>query len=228
MAHPFIDWMHTCCRCWRQCLQAALEFLLRSGRQPDILHCHDWSSADVARAYWADYHHYGLWKPNVVSGMVGLICRWCMQGWQSPPHRPAQRTLALQLPAPFGPLVALCPLPSYVLPRPAALLSPCPTPLTAGVHHPQHGLWREEAGGCGLLLAALHNRVAHLRLGGGCGGLLSSMWGNSGGCMAAASWAADAMQVPGDASCVEDAARMRSALQPSSTAVTLPPRAHAP
>lgn len=46
--------------------RAALEFLLRSGRQPDILHCHDWSSADVARAYWSEYHSYGLWKPRVV------------------------------------------------------------------------------------------------------------------------------------------------------------------
>ncbi len=48
-------------------LQAALEFLIRTGRQPDILHCHDWSTADVARTYWTDYHHYGLWKPRVVS-----------------------------------------------------------------------------------------------------------------------------------------------------------------
>ncbi|CAG9465646.1 unnamed protein product [Pedinophyceae sp. YPF-701] len=46
--------------------KAALEFLLQSGRQPDILHCHDWSSATVANSYWADYHNYGLWKPNVV------------------------------------------------------------------------------------------------------------------------------------------------------------------
>jgi glycogen synthase len=27
---------------------AALEFLLKTGRQPDILHCHDWSTAEVA------------------------------------------------------------------------------------------------------------------------------------------------------------------------------------
>ena len=53
----------------RRCVriaQAALEFLLRSGRQPDVLHCHDWSTADVARAYWEGYHAYGLWKPRVV------------------------------------------------------------------------------------------------------------------------------------------------------------------
>jgi len=43
---------------------AALEFLLKTGRQPDILHCHDWSTAEVARAYWQNYHHNGLWKPK--------------------------------------------------------------------------------------------------------------------------------------------------------------------
>ena len=46
--------------------KAALEFLLQSGRQPDILHCHDWSSAEVSRAYWEEYHPYGLWNPKVV------------------------------------------------------------------------------------------------------------------------------------------------------------------
>ncbi len=35
--------------------KAALEFLLKSGRQPDILHCHDWSTAHVAKAFWEDY-----------------------------------------------------------------------------------------------------------------------------------------------------------------------------
>jgi hypothetical protein len=67
-----LEGFQTCCLPLLCCLQAALEFLLRSGRQPDILHCHDWSSADVARAYWSDYHHYGLWKPNVVSGVAGV------------------------------------------------------------------------------------------------------------------------------------------------------------
>lgn len=32
--------------------KAALEFLLKTGRQPDILHCHDWSTAHVAQSYW--------------------------------------------------------------------------------------------------------------------------------------------------------------------------------
>ncbi|KAI8475202.1 MAG: hypothetical protein J3K34DRAFT_517637 [Monoraphidium minutum] len=46
--------------------KAALEFLLQTGRQPDILHCHDWQTAHVAKAYWDDYHNFGLWKPKVV------------------------------------------------------------------------------------------------------------------------------------------------------------------
>lgn len=46
--------------------QAALEFLLQSGRQPDILHCHDWSTAPVASLYWHNYHNFGLGRPRVV------------------------------------------------------------------------------------------------------------------------------------------------------------------
>jgi glycogen synthase len=36
--------------------KAALEFMIRTGRQPDIVHCHDWSTAHVAKAYWEDYN----------------------------------------------------------------------------------------------------------------------------------------------------------------------------
>ncbi|GFH21717.1 uncharacterized protein HaLaN_19075 [Haematococcus lacustris] len=52
----------------QQCavMPAALEFLLRTNRQPDILHCHDWSTAHVAKAFWEDYQPYGLWKPKVI------------------------------------------------------------------------------------------------------------------------------------------------------------------
>eukprot|EP00775_Hariotina_reticulata_P004294 gene4294-4546_t len=46
--------------------KAALEFLLKTGRQPDILHCHDWSTAHVAKSFWEDYQPYGLHKPKVV------------------------------------------------------------------------------------------------------------------------------------------------------------------
>ena len=45
--------------------QAALEFLLQTGRQPDIIHTHDWPTAMAAKFYWEDYHNFGLWKPKV-------------------------------------------------------------------------------------------------------------------------------------------------------------------
>lgn len=69
--------------------RAALEFLLRSGRQPDILHCHDWSTATVAKSYWTEYHSYGLYKPSVVRVLLGrtavgrgvAACRAAAEGW---------------------------------------------------------------------------------------------------------------------------------------------------
>ncbi|GAB4830860.1 Soluble starch synthase 3, chloroplastic/amyloplastic [Ancistrocladus abbreviatus] len=45
---------------------AALEFLLQSGFHPDIIHCHDWSSAPVSWLYREHYTHYGLCKARVV------------------------------------------------------------------------------------------------------------------------------------------------------------------
>ncbi|KAI3966739.1 hypothetical protein MKW92_038736 [Papaver armeniacum] len=45
---------------------AALEFLLQSGFHPDILHCHDWSSAPVSWLYKDHYVHYGLTNTRVV------------------------------------------------------------------------------------------------------------------------------------------------------------------
>ena len=46
--------------------KAALEFMLQSGRQPDIIHCHDWSAALVAKSYWDDYNQYGLPHSSIV------------------------------------------------------------------------------------------------------------------------------------------------------------------
>ena len=43
--------------------RAALEFLLQTGRQPDIIHCHDWSTAHVCAALNEGYKNYGLSKP---------------------------------------------------------------------------------------------------------------------------------------------------------------------
>lgn len=45
---------------------AALEYLLQSGFHPDIIHCHDWSSAPVAWLYKEHYGHYGLTNARVV------------------------------------------------------------------------------------------------------------------------------------------------------------------
>ncbi|CAK7351255.1 unnamed protein product [Dovyalis caffra] len=45
---------------------AALEFLQQGGFHPDIIHCHDWSSAPVAWLFKDHYMHYGLSKTRVV------------------------------------------------------------------------------------------------------------------------------------------------------------------
>ncbi|KAK3255426.1 hypothetical protein CYMTET_35388 [Cymbomonas tetramitiformis] len=46
--------------------KAALEFMLQTNRQPDIIHCHDWSTARTAKYLWEDFHNNGLWKPRAV------------------------------------------------------------------------------------------------------------------------------------------------------------------
>lgn len=45
---------------------AALEFLLQTGVHPDILHCHDWSSAPVAWLFKEHYRHYGMSNARVI------------------------------------------------------------------------------------------------------------------------------------------------------------------
>ncbi|KAK4764896.1 hypothetical protein SAY86_025986 [Trapa natans] len=40
--------------------RAALELLLRAGKKPDIIHCHDWQTAFVAPLYWDLYAPRGL------------------------------------------------------------------------------------------------------------------------------------------------------------------------
>jgi hypothetical protein len=63
--------------------KAALEFLLKTGRQPDILHCHDWSTAHVAKSFWEDYQPYGLYKPKVGAGGGGhAFVVWSGRGGQ--------------------------------------------------------------------------------------------------------------------------------------------------
>lgn len=46
--------------------KAALEWLLQSKRQPDIIHCHDWQTAPCAKSFWQDYQPFGLSNPRVV------------------------------------------------------------------------------------------------------------------------------------------------------------------
>jgi glycogen synthase len=45
---------------------AALEWMLQSGRQPDVIHCHDWQTAPVARLYWESYRHFGMPSTRIV------------------------------------------------------------------------------------------------------------------------------------------------------------------
>uniref|UniRef100_A0A7N0SWD3 starch synthase n=1 Tax=Kalanchoe fedtschenkoi TaxID=63787 RepID=A0A7N0SWD3_KALFE len=45
---------------------AALEFLLQSGFRPDIIHCHDWSSAPVSWLFKDHYRQYGLSNTRVI------------------------------------------------------------------------------------------------------------------------------------------------------------------
>ena len=67
--------------------QAALEFILQSGRQPDILHCHDWSTATVARSAVAAPVH---------SLALALHLRWDVHiSTCVPPGKPPQATGAL-------------------------------------------------------------------------------------------------------------------------------------
>ena len=40
--------------------KAALEFLLRSGKRPDIIHCHDWQTALVPVLLYEIYQHIGM------------------------------------------------------------------------------------------------------------------------------------------------------------------------
>lgn len=45
--------------------RAAMEFLLKSNKHPDILHCHDWQTALVPVLLYEMYQHLGLRRPRV-------------------------------------------------------------------------------------------------------------------------------------------------------------------
>ncbi|MCH9699170.1 MAG: glycogen synthase GlgA [Gammaproteobacteria bacterium] len=45
--------------------RAALEFMLKSGKHPDVIHCHDWQTALVPVFLYEIYQHIGMNKPRV-------------------------------------------------------------------------------------------------------------------------------------------------------------------
>ena len=45
--------------------RAAMEFLLKSNKHPDIIHCHDWQTALVPVLLYEMYQHLGLQRPRV-------------------------------------------------------------------------------------------------------------------------------------------------------------------
>lgn len=45
--------------------RAALEFMLKTGKHPDIIHCHDWQTALVPVLLWEMYQHIGMRHPRV-------------------------------------------------------------------------------------------------------------------------------------------------------------------
>jgi glycogen synthase len=63
--------------------RAALEWLAASGKQPDILHCHDWQAAAVAPLLAEEFR-------ATAPGLAGTRCVFTIhniafQGWMSPP-----------------------------------------------------------------------------------------------------------------------------------------------
>jgi starch synthase len=44
--------------------RAAMEFLLKSGKSPDVIHCHDWHTGLVPVLLYEMYQHYGMTRPR--------------------------------------------------------------------------------------------------------------------------------------------------------------------
>lgn len=45
--------------------RAAMEFLWKAGKHPDIIHCHDWQTGLVPVLLYEIYQHMGMWHPRV-------------------------------------------------------------------------------------------------------------------------------------------------------------------
>ncbi len=45
--------------------KAALEFMLKSGKRPDVIHCHDWQTGLLPVMLAEIYQHHGLWAQRV-------------------------------------------------------------------------------------------------------------------------------------------------------------------
>ena len=53
--------------------RAGLEFLKVSGRQPDVIHLHEWQTSAAAMLYWEIYNKDGLHKPRVVLTIHNMV-----------------------------------------------------------------------------------------------------------------------------------------------------------
>lgn len=64
--------------------KAALEFLLKSNKRLDIIHCHDWQTALVPVLLFEIYKHHGMLKQRVCytihnfkhQGIAGVDILW--------------------------------------------------------------------------------------------------------------------------------------------------------
>ncbi len=45
--------------------KAAMEFLLKSNKRPDVIHCHDWQTGLIPVLLYEIYQHHGMWAQRV-------------------------------------------------------------------------------------------------------------------------------------------------------------------
>jgi starch synthase len=67
--------------------RAAMEFLHKSGKHPEVIHCHDWQTGLVPVYLYEIYQHLGVWHPRVVftihnfkhQGVTGEYLLWATE-----------------------------------------------------------------------------------------------------------------------------------------------------